>query len=113
MHIGNTKDRAEFLAPLFNQRAPRLDDDIRVTARFSRPVYCFLFALNPDGSVQLCYPESDTEVQPAPLLRLKYPSDEDLAFGLTDGTGHQAFVLATSDTPLPSFSRVAVGRANP
>ena len=92
-----------FSSPLFEQRPPRLEDDLQISANFTRPVYCFLFALNPDGSVQLCYPNSETEVQQQPITRLTYPPDDDLAFGLTDGVGHQAFVLVTSTESLPAF----------
>jgi hypothetical protein len=74
-----------------------------VQAEFSQPVYCYLVAFNPDGVKQLCFPEQADVAQSTPVLSLRYPADEELAFGLTDGTGQQAFVLHTSRDPLPAF----------
>jgi serine/threonine protein kinase len=84
------------------ERQPREDDDLRVAARFSRPVYSFLIAFNPDGSQQLCVP-ADPETAPRPSSSLSFPDDPSFGFGLTDGSGQQAFALIVSETRLPAF----------
>jgi hypothetical protein len=99
----SSPDRAEFAVPLFEKGPPRQNQGIQVTANFTQPVFCYLLALNPDGVKQLCYPGADDEVQGEPIPSLRYPIDEDSAFGLTDGVGEQAFVLMTSLDPLPAF----------
>ena len=79
------------------------DDDVRVFAQLNTPAYCYLIALNPDGSVQLCHP--DTETGPPPRSdQIVYPIDSKY-FPLTDGTGFQGFVVLASRQPLPSFAR--------
>jgi len=80
----------------------REDDDVRVTARFNRPGYCFLIAFNPDGKDQLCYP-SDPAEPPAKITELDYPRDQTHYFPLTDGVGLQVFVLVVSWQPLPAY----------
>lgn len=104
VHIGNLADRAEFSGSLLQYRPPRVNDDIQVRAEFREPVYCFLVALNPDGIKQLCYPIDSKVAQHEPIKTLRYPADEGLSFGLTDGIGQQAFVLYTSREPLPAFN---------
>jgi len=103
LHIGNSDGRAEFSGSLLQFRQPRENDDIQVRAEFSKAVYCFLVALNPDGVKQLCYPRDPGVAQAEPINSLRYPASEDSAFGLTDGIGQQAFVLYTSRAPLPAF----------
>jgi hypothetical protein len=80
----------------------RFDDNVRVAARLSAPAYCYLLALNPDGSIQVC-PKDLERRPPAASAEVTYPSDPLTFFGLTDGTGLQAFVLVASRRPLPAF----------
>ena len=68
----------------------------------SIPAYCFLIALNPNGTTQLCYPKSP-EIAPAATAAIDYPPDPTRGFGLTDGAGMQAFVLVASAQPLPAY----------
>jgi serine/threonine protein kinase len=77
------------------------DDDVRVRAEFNAPAYCYLIALNPDGTVQFC-PPGDEGKPPRTQTELTYPTGETV-FGLTDGVGLQAFVLLASRRPLPSY----------
>lgn len=96
---------------LFENGPVREDDDLRIEVQFEEPVYCFLFALNPDGAVQLCYPYPDSEtyeesldeVQAVAISDLKYPAIENEGFAFTDGAGQQAFILVSSKKPLPTF----------
>jgi serine/threonine protein kinase len=83
-------------------RAAVLDDNVRVSARLSAPGYCYLIALNPDGSMQLC-PEAAEHAPPALATEIVYPAKPGGYYGLTDGTGLQAFVLVASRAPLPAF----------
>ena len=103
-HRGRSAGEAVFLSELFEERASQVDDDLRIDVDFSEPAYSFLFALNPDGQIQLCYPELD-ETPPEPKEHLGFPQERDLAFGLTDGAGYQVFCLVASSKPLPAFNQ--------
>lgn len=83
----------------------RLDDDLRVHFHLSAPAYCYLLALNPNGTTQLCLP-ADAKERPGPATDLIFPPAEQDYFRLTpkDGAGMQAFVLIASRAPLPPFS---------
>lgn len=104
-HIGNSVERAEFSDALLRRRPALVDDDIKVRVGFSQPAYFYLVALNPDGTVQLCFPERDDHPQAEPISELRYPPAADTAFGLTDGVGQQALVVVASREPLPSFRK--------
>jgi len=84
-----------------NPVAARMDDDVRISAELAAPAYCFLIALNPDGAVQLCYPESASQ-PPEKTATIVYPQAS-MLWSLTDGAGLQAFALIASAQPLPSF----------
>lgn len=108
VHVSN-KGHVGTVGRLFQNGPVVEDDDLRIEAQFDKAHYCFLFALNPDGVVQLCYPEGDDEawdqIQSEPIRQLRYPSDSGLGFPFTDGIGQQAFVLIRSENPLPSFRK--------
>jgi hypothetical protein len=109
-------DRGEGRAPqaygALGERAfdAAVGDFVRVSAALSRPAYCFLLALNPDGSIQLCYPPGptgspDEAAAPPETDRVDYPALPTRYFSLTDGRGEQAFVLLAAPAPLPPFAR--------
>ena len=99
------EEGADVPSPLFSNRSVREDDGLRIELRFKEPVYAFLFAINPDGNLQLCFPEEEPyQVQGSPIRSLTYPEDQAEGFAFTDGSGQQTFVIVTSTTPLPSFS---------
>jgi len=79
-----------------------VNDGAGVVITLSRPAYCFLLALNPDGSVQLCDPANDSAT-PERTSRIDFPRSANEDFGLTDGPGLQAFTLIASDKPLPPY----------
>ncbi len=116
--MNNSSPRAS--GRLFENGPVREDDDLRIELQFEEPVYCFLFALNPDGAVQLCYPHPDPEtydesldeVQADAITELKYPANENEGFAFTDGAGQQAFVLVSSKKPLPSFRDWSASASN-
>jgi hypothetical protein len=78
------------------------EEGVRVYAKFPQPAYCFLIALNSDGSDQLCFPRD--EAVPPPMIKgLEFPEDDNQYYQLKDATGLQAFVMVTSPMPLPSY----------
>lgn len=106
VHVANNNNVGT-VGRLFENGPVQEDDDLRIEVQFEDHSFCFLFAVNPDGAVQLCYPEGEEQawdmVQSEPIRLLQYPVDSSLGFPFTDGTGQQAFVLIRSDQPLPSF----------
>lgn len=86
---------------------PRIDDQIRLDARLSRPAYGYLIGFRPDGKVDLLSknrPDQKTD-------RLRYPGavraeEDDVRYALSDGTGLYVFAVLASDSPLPSFDEV-------
>lgn len=86
-----------------NHQPIRMNDVVRLSLDMDQPQYVLLVAFNPDGSVQLCYPDDET-IAPAAIQQLEYPSESDLYFGLTDGQGQQAFLVFVSTEPLPAFA---------
>jgi hypothetical protein len=83
----------------------RYGDKVRVKAELSEPAYCYLLALNPNGKVQLCWPEDGT-MPPEKQRELTYPTAPGLAFTLNDEPrgGLQAFVLVAARQPLPAYT---------
>ncbi len=80
------------------------DDDIKVTARLSRPAYCYLIVFRPDGVDEVLYPQSADEV-PERTSEPRYPStDRSKVYGLTDGTGLWLIALVASESPLPPYA---------
>jgi serine/threonine protein kinase len=77
-----------------------LGDNVRIQARLSVPAYCYLIALNPDGSIQSCYPE-EPGAGASRRDSLEFPGNPLSGFGLTDGVGIQAFVVVASVRALP------------
>lgn len=84
--------------------APRLGDQATIEASLSRPAYAYLVAFRPDGVMELCFPDNDS--QPPPLSeRLRYPPPDRPAtrYGLSDGVGLWVFAVVASPQPLPAF----------
>ena len=82
------------------------DDDVRIQAKLPRAAHCYLLAFNPDGSLNLCYPDDESRAPPE-TDDVVFPHVEGLGYGLDDGVGLQAFVLVTSKRPLPPYQRWA------
>lgn len=85
-------------------------DDVRISAELSVPAYAYLIAFNPRGAKepeQLCYPEDELggvgspNTVPAARKNIQYPRAT-YTFQV-EPAGLQAFVLAASSRPLPSF----------
>ncbi|HET6574278.1 MAG TPA: serine/threonine-protein kinase [Fimbriiglobus sp.] len=98
----------------------RLNDSVEVVAELSSHAYCYLIAFNPKGGEggieQLCSPEGKEEkeeavmIRPAMLKEVRYPRKK--AFVL-DVAGLQAFVIAASTKPLPSYGEWRKAKAIP
>jgi hypothetical protein len=85
--------------------ALRFDDRVRVDVRLRHPAYCYLIALNADGTDQLCYPyPGDQAAPPRRVAQVSYPREPDVSFRLNDGVGLQAFVVIASRRPLPAYA---------
>jgi serine/threonine protein kinase len=80
------------------------DDDIKVSARLSRPAYCYLIVFRPDGKDEILYPQG-AQVASELTDEPRYPSrDRSKVYGLTDGTGLWVIALVASDSPLPAYA---------
>ncbi|WP_197446760.1 serine/threonine-protein kinase [Tautonia plasticadhaerens] len=51
----------------------RSNDNVRVKAQLNEPAYCYLIALNPDGSVSFC-PKAEEGTPPSPTTEIDYPA---------------------------------------
>jgi hypothetical protein len=78
------------------------DDVVKLKVQLERPQFVIVVALNPDGSIQLCVPDDESD-KPTATNSLEFPSESDLYFSLTDGKGQQAFLVLLSEEPLPAF----------
>jgi hypothetical protein len=76
-------------------------DMVRVSAQLESPAYCYLLALDPDGTVKLC-PKAEAHTEPKLVTEIRYPAKTGY-YELTGEAGAQAFVLVASRTPLPPF----------
>jgi hypothetical protein len=82
--------------------AARVDDDLRLKARFSVPAFAYVMAFNTNGTQELLYPAAQ-DVLPQKGRELECPEDAASAFGLTDGPGLQAIILLASRKQLPTY----------
>ncbi|MEL6105277.1 MAG: serine/threonine-protein kinase [Planctomycetota bacterium] len=81
------------------------EDEVDLRVQFDHPSHCFIVALNPDGVVQLCYPEEgEDHLQTDPIEDIKYPAMPSQVFPFTDGAGQQTFLIIWSGRPMDSFA---------
>jgi hypothetical protein len=81
----------------------RCDDGVTIEARLSRPAYAFLIAFRPDGTEELCFPESEDEAPPL-TDKPRYPSvSRGVNYGLNEGAGLEVFAVVASSQPLPAY----------
>jgi hypothetical protein len=114
MHVIHLRDNGNRVMRLGDLRTSpgvvRLNDKVEIAADLTVPAYYYLIAFNPKGSdagiVQLCQPEG-TDGQGAEAVRpdrrteVRYPREH---YFIPDAIGLQAFVLAASTKPLPSYA---------
>ncbi len=90
---------------LFRNGSIRFNDEMRMDLKFEEECFCYFFAVNPDSTIQLCFPEDQPDlVQTERVKSITYPEDPKYGFAFTDGVGQMAFIIVESTTPLPSFS---------
>ncbi len=77
-------------------------ESVRLRVELSQPAYIYLVAFHPNGSFDLCWPDSREHAPDQVDKIFEFPDLGD-AWQLTDGTGQHAFVLLASRQPLPSF----------
>ncbi|HET6884275.1 MAG TPA: protein kinase [Pirellulales bacterium] len=84
--------------------APRRGDQVTVDARLSRPAYAYLVAFRPDGEVELCCPDDESQ-PPTRADRLRYPpaGQPGIRYGLSEGAGLWVFAALASEKPLPAY----------
>jgi serine/threonine protein kinase len=101
----DTADQSQLMGEIGgNLQHADVDDAVRVSVDFDQPVHAFLVALNPDGTSQLCWP-ADPETVPPAVKSIRYPTDPQSAFYLTEGAGQQAFAVVVSHKPIPAFAK--------
>jgi serine/threonine protein kinase len=103
-HLSNSDSGTIRAGRLFENGLVLENDDLQFRATSPTPIYWMLIALNPDGAVQLCYPEDGDTVPAKPASEVRFPESSTLGFGFTDGPGQQGFLLLTSPDPLPAFN---------
>ena len=73
------------------------NDSLRCIVRLHTTAHCLLLAINPDASVQRCYPTT-LAVETAATDQIVFPDNVNAGYQLTDGPGVQAFLcLAAHD----------------
>jgi hypothetical protein len=102
--IDNKKTQARRVLGIESFGATLDDDMIKVSARLSRPAYCYLIVFRPDGENEVLYPQNP-DVAPDLTDQPQYPStDRKKVYGLSDGTGLWLVALVASDRPLPAYA---------
>jgi tRNA A-37 threonylcarbamoyl transferase component Bud32 len=87
------------------------EDSLRVSARLDEPAYCYLIALRPDGTEELCFPARDSQAPPQ-TAAITFPAQG--GWQLKDGgVGLQAFLLLASRQPLPGYARWKADQGKP
>jgi serine/threonine protein kinase len=81
----------------------KVGDDLRISVDLDTARYAFLLALNTDGTIQLCQPESEEE-PPEMRSRIELYPDQSSFFTLTEGPGTQAFAIIVSSQKMPSWN---------
>jgi serine/threonine protein kinase len=106
LHLKGIDDKKTELRGAFGKESfgALLEDSIKMTARLSRPAYCYLIVFRPDGVDKVLYPQSANEA-PKWTEEPHYPSkDRSTEYGLDDGTGLWLVALVASDEALPAYA---------
>lgn len=102
----NAQNAIAATGDLMSLGAPHENDFVRWDVIAGEAAHFQLFALNPDGVVQICdsQPAANglAEEATAGMTEYNFPKTDGQGWQLTDGTGQQAFVLLAGVKPLPS-----------
>jgi serine/threonine protein kinase len=84
--------------------AAHLNDDVTVQAKLSDPAYSYLIVFRPDGTDELCDPDSE-DVPPPRKQEPMYPppAKRTKRYRLSEGTGLYAVALVVSRKALPEY----------
>jgi serine/threonine protein kinase len=80
---------------------PRQNDRVIVKGEFDRAVYAYLIAINPDGSLQLLFPDGEHDTQ-SPTKEFVCPP-ESTQYLTLDQPGLQGFALIATNKALSTF----------
>ncbi|OQZ05784.1 MAG: hypothetical protein B6D36_08375 [Planctomycetes bacterium UTPLA1] len=85
-------------------------DAVKLSARLSKPAFCYVIAFNPDGRDQLLWPtgpanKEGRDIVPIETDSIDFMQDPNWYFHLTDGVGMQVFVVVASPHALPAYAR--------
>ncbi|MEM9827880.1 MAG: serine/threonine-protein kinase [Planctomycetota bacterium] len=95
-------DDQDIAGELFRNGPVTEGDALQIRGSFTESWFVQLVAVNPDGVVQVCVPEFESESPSEAVKSFNYPKSG--GFGFTDGAGQQTFVLRYSSKPLPPLS---------
>jgi serine/threonine protein kinase len=87
------------------------EDSLQVSAQFDQPAYCYLIALRPDGTEELCLPARDNQPPPQ-LATVRFPAEGGWRLR-GGGVGLHAFLLLASRQPLPGYARWKADQGKP
>jgi hypothetical protein len=112
-HYHATEEGEAFLGKIGDRSfaAGVLEDSLRVSAQFDQPAYCYLVALRPDGTEELCFPSRDSQPPPQ-LATVSFPAEGGWRLK-GGGVGLQAFLLLASRQPLPAYARWKADQGKP
>ncbi len=111
VHIANLQGKGQARGVLGKKSfAAHRGDAVTVEAELSRPAYAYLIAFRPDGTYDLCFPDSDDG--PPPLTdRPRFPSKSQTEeYGLDEGEGLEVLAVVASEKPLPPYRKWRVAR---
>ncbi len=78
-------------------------DGVDIRGELSQPAYAYLIAFRPDGTEEVCFPDSADEAPPL-SDRPRFPSKSQVQeYGLDEGDGLEVFALVASSKPLPAY----------
>ena len=104
-HLANQNDQSVDPRGILGKDSfsARLRDHVTIEAKLSKPAYAYLIAFRPDGEMEVCFPEKETDIPPL-TDHPRYPSvSRGVDYGLNEGAGLWLFAVVASEQPLPAF----------
>ncbi|MBC7853830.1 MAG: protein kinase [Pirellulaceae bacterium] len=104
-HLANQNDKSVDPRGILGKDSfsARLRDHVTIEAKLSRPAFAYLIAFRPDGEMEVCFPEEETDIPPL-TDHPRYPSvTRGVDYGLNEGAGLWLFTVIASEQPLPAF----------
>jgi serine/threonine protein kinase len=106
LHVANLQGKGQARAVLGKKSfEAHRGDAVTVEAELSRPAYAYLIAFRPDGTDDLCFPDSADEAPPL-TDRPRFPfASQQMEYGLDEGDGLEVLALVASEKPLPPYKQ--------